>query len=799
MASTARNQLLRDNTHIKTLGRVADKRAVKTGMKICLERSRVMTKVYKETEGEPFTIRRAKAMAEYLDTMTLYTRPNELLVGCFASTEASVPIYPELYWRWLSKTIRRLPDYSAMLDDAEKAELDEQFKYWEHCSIQGRERGYVPDWIPWKVGELPSAPWMWQWEMCTPNFEKVMKVGMSGIIAEIDKKFEEVLNDISIQTEKRMNMLDELRAMKISCEAVARWGKRYAKLLEDEKKKIKDPKRLKELDKMIEVCNQVPAGPARNLHEAIQSFIFINFIVNYIDVPQVGNGIRFDKVLYPYYENDLKKKVITREGAKELVESVWVKMQEGGYVQPPQWVNNGGGGLGWQTMTLGGLDDFGNDMTNEITYIALEVTGELQTVAPQIAVRMHDGTPTELFDAVFKCVRTGCSQPAMFNDKVNVPRLMGIGASVEDARNYSINNCMQPVIPGKNIHYRAGHTGALLLPMCVMLAMNEGKFLGSQVGVATPPVATMKTIDDVWKALCRQIEHAIMVLTQLANIADVLQKIYVPRPFLSAILDGNIEKACDMRDWEYLGLRHHLVLGCNNAADALAAIKMLVFEQKKYTLEDFVRAVESNYEGRYEKLYKDIEQDVPKFGNDNDYVDIFSRDIMIKVKEECDKSIDIYGNRYIMDGTTASGPINAGMVSPATYDGRKAGEPFHDGTISPVQGRDISGPTATIRSVAKVDPLKTGNMLLNQKFMPVFFDPENYELMRGYLKTVRDMGLHHVQFNCVSKATLMDAKKKPEKYENLIVRVAGYSAYFIDLDNKIQDEIIHRTEQSFSC
>jgi formate C-acetyltransferase len=190
---------------------------------------------------------------------------------------------------------------------------------------------------------------------------------------------------------------------------------------------------------------------------------------------------------------------------------------------------------------------------------------------------------------------------------------------------------------------------------------------------------------------------------------------------------------------------------------------------------------------------------VPRFGNDNDYVDIFSRDIMVKVKEECDKSIDIYGNRYIMDGTTASGPINAGMLMPATFDGRRAGEPLHDGTISPVQGRDISGPTATIRSVAKVDPLKTGNMLLNQKFMPVFFDPENYELMRGYLKTVRDMGLHHVQFNCVSKATLLDAKKKPEKYENLIVRVAGYSAYYIDLDNKIQDEIIKRTEQSFSC
>jgi formate C-acetyltransferase len=798
MAPTARNKLLRDETHIKTLGRVADKRAVKSGMKICMERSRVMTKVFKETEGEFIALRRAKGMAEYLDTMTLYTRPNELLVGCFASTEASVPIYPEIYWRWLSKIVKTSPDYAAMLNDDDKKEMEEQFKYWGTYSIQGREREYVPNWLPWKVGEMISSGWTWQWEMCTPDYEKVMKIGLNGIVAEINKRYEEVINDMSIPTEKRMNMLDELRAMKISTEAVARWGKRYAGLLEGEKKKINDPKRLKELDKMIEVCNRVPAEPARNLYEAIQSFIFINFIVNYIDVPMVGNGIRFDKALYPYYENDIKRGAITREGAKELIESVWVKMQEGGYVQPAQWVNNGGGGLGWQTMTLGGVDDFGNDITNEITYISLEVTGELQTVAPQIAVRMHDNSPDELFNSVCKCVRTGCSQPAMFNDKINIPRLMGIGATVEDARGYSINNCMQPVIPGKNIHYRAGHTGAVVLPMCLNFALAEGKFMGKQF-LKTPPVSSMKSIKDVWDAFCKQLEYATMVVTQLSNIGDTLQKVYLPRPFLSTLLDGNIEKGCDMRDWEYLGLRHHLIFGCNNAADAFAAIKMLVFEKKKITLEEFVKAVENNYEGEYEKVRKMIEEEVPKFGNDDDYVDMFARDIMIKVKEECDKSIDIYGKPHLLDGTTASGPIATGMILPATFDGRQAGEPLHDGTISPVQGRDISGPTATIRSVAKVDPLKTGNMLLNQKFMPVFFDPENYDLMRGYLKTVRDLGLHHVQFNCVSKATLLDAKKKPEKYESLIVRVAGYSAYFIDLDNKIQDEIIKRTEQSFSC
>jgi formate C-acetyltransferase len=798
MAATVRNKTLRDETCVKSLGRIADKRAVKEGLRLCLERARLLTKVYKETEGEPLCCRRAKGLAAILDNMTLFTRENELIVGCYASTEKSLPTYPELYWRWLEKAVNSpSPDYSSMLSEDEKKELHEIHEYWKPFSIHGRERDYLPDGRAWRLGELVTGTWMWQWEISTPNYEKILKVGLNGIIEEIEVKIKEILADITIPTDERMDKLNELRAMKIATESVARWGTRYAKMLEEHKKTIKDPKRLAELDKMIEACKQVPAKPARNLHEALQCFIMITFIINYIDQPQVGNGIRFDKVFWPFYEKDIKEGILTRDQAKELVEAVWVKMQEGGYVQPPVWINNGGGGLGFQTITFGGVDKDGHDITNEVTYIGLEVTGELQTIAPQIAVRIHDNTPKELYDAVFQCVRTGCSQPALFNDKINIPRLMGLKATVEDARDYGINNCMQPVIPGKNCHYRAGHSGALTLPMCLNLALSEGKFNGKLTGYQSPPVSTIKSFDDLWDAFCKQLEYAGETLTLLANIGDVLARKYISRPFLSAILDGNIDKACDMRDWEYLGLRHHLVIGVNNAAQGLLAIKKLVFDEKKLTLEAFIKAVESNYGGEYEWLYKTIDTEVPKFGNDNDEVDLLSRRIMLKVKEVCDHSFDIYGNPYILDGTTASGPISFGMMLPATFDGRKSNEPFHDGSISPVQGQDTSGPTATIRSVAKVDPLQTGNLLLNQKFMPDFFDPPNYGLMQGYIKTLQDWGIHHVQFNCVDKNTLLEAKAKPQNHENLIVRVAGYSAYFVDLDNRMQDEIIKRTEQSF--
>jgi choline trimethylamine-lyase len=797
MACTMRNKVLRDETCIKSLGRLADKRAVREGLKICLERARIMTDVFKATEGEPMCIRRAKGLAAVLDEMTLFTRDGELIVGCYAGSEKGCPTYPELYWRWLEKAVTNLSDYAAMLSEDEKQELFAIHEYWKPFSIHGRERDYIPPGRSWRIGDFITGGWMWQWEISTPNYEKILSVGLNGIIGEIDKKRSEVLSDIAIAAEKRMKMIDELTAMKIATEAAARWGRRYAKMLQEHKLRVKGKARQAELDKMIEVCSQVPAGPARNLHEALQCFIMITFIVNYIDQPQVGNGIRFDKIFGPYLEKDVRSGMLNRDQAKEMVEAVWVKMQEGGYVQPPQWVNNGGGGLGFQTITLGGTDEKGNDITNDMTYLALEVTGELQTIAPQIAVRIHDATPKKLYEAIFKCVRTGCAQPAVFNDKVNLPRLQGLGCTMEEARLYSINNCMQPVIPGKNCHYRAGHSGGFVLPMCLNLALDEGRFGGKVVGAPTPSISKLTTYDDVWKAFCAQVEFAAETLGIISNIADVLLKEYIPRPFLSALLDGNIEKGCDMRDWEYLGLRHHLVFGANNAADGLAAIKKLVFDEKKLTLEEYFTAVQNNYQGEYERIYRLIEQDAPKFGNDNDYVDSISRDIMLAIRRECDKWTDIYGKPFILDGTTASAPIGAGMILPATCDARRQAEPFHDGSISPVQGRDTAGPTATVRSVAKIKPLATGNFLLNQKFMPSFFDPEHYDVMEGYMRTLRDMGIHHVQFNCVDKGTLLEAKTHPEKFKDLIVRVAGYSAYFIDLDNRMQDEIIKRTEQAF--
>lgn len=803
MGCAMRNRILRDKTCVKSLGRKADKNSTRQDLKICLERARVMTRIFKATEGRPMCLRRAMALAAHLYSMTLFTRENELIVGCYASSENSLPTYPELYWRWLEKAVDTLPDYSAMLTGEEKKELLQIHEYWRTMSIHGREWEYIPEGRSWRVGDFVSG-WMWQWEASTPNYEKVLQIGLNGILAEITARLKAVESGLSIPIEKRMRMIDELTAMRISIEAASHWGQHYAMMLLSHQERVRNHERAQEIDRMIEVCKHVPAEPARNLHEALQCFVFINLITSYIDQPQAGNGIRFDKVFGPYLEKDLKTGVLTRSQAKELVGALWVKMQEGGYLQPPQLMRDGGSGLGFQTITLGGTDEKGNDITNEMTYLALEVCGDLQTITPQIAVRIHDGTPSKLYKAIFRCIRTGCSQPVLFNDNVNIPGLMELGCPENEARLYSVNNCMRLIIPGKNIHYRTGHTGGLILPMCLMLALSGGKLdiqncklSGRQVGYPTAPVSTFTTYEDVWNAFCKQVECATETVAMIADIADILLKDWVPRPFLSALLDGNIEKGCDMRDWEYLGLRQLPVFGCTNAANKLAAIKKLVFEEKKLTLEEYVRTLEHSFKGTYDYIYQMTINEMPGPGEDSEYADAISNAIMNKVGRECDMLTDIYGNRYLLDGAAASVAASSEKLLSRFPGARKASDLPHDGSSPPFKGRKSSPAVTAVRPATRTLDHKTGNLLLNQKFMLAYFDPPDYKTMEGCLKTLMDMPIQDIQFICNDGLTLLKARERPDDYRNLIVPVRGYSAYFVDLDNRMQEEIIRRAEQTF--
>lgn len=794
-----RTKTLMVSTPIKaeqiSLGLIADDaRATRPGMKwkLGLERARLLTGSYKQTEGEPMVLRRAKALANILENMTIYIRPGELIVGNFAPTPDEVCHYPEFMYKWVERETEPGSVYESMLNDEERKELREIDAYWEKLAIHHIYREYIPK-------DLADMLYLFQFECGTPNYEKILKIGLKGIIEEanerkkrLDKEFMDgVVNGIDY-VEKR----DFLESAIITLNGAIRWGKRYANLARELAEKEEDPARKKELEKIAENCEWVPENPARTLHEAIQSYWLVHLIVNYIELPMVGDGIRFDQVMGPFLENDLEEGRITRDQAQELVECTFVKSQETGVLQPSIWTGAGGGAIGYQTLNIGGVDSNGNDITNEMSYIVLDAMENIRTVTPPLALRWHDKMPKKLIDKAIEVLASGMPQPAIFSDKVNIPRLTSFGIPIEEARNYSINNCMVPTIPGKNLNHRSAWAGALPIPLFLNEALGISPPVWSTEEVKTPDPKTMKSVDELIDATMKHSEAAIKKLVLIGNIADYFYQKYTPRPFLSAVLDDSIERAQDIREWNYgPEYRDIVILGINNATDSIAAIKKLVFDEKRVSMEELIKALESNWEG-----YEDLQRmclDCPKFGNDDDYVDLISRELGKRSVEAIKKCKTNFGNPVFPDGTVASAFWMVGQMCGATADGRHAGETLHDGSISPVGGRDKRGPTAVLKSVSKVDPLITWNHLFNQSFMPDYLKGRNAEIFADYLRTYGDLGIHHIQFSVVGRETLEDAQLHPEKHTDLMVRVCGYSAYFIDLNKGLQDAIIARTPQCF--
>jgi formate C-acetyltransferase len=393
-------------------------------------------------------------------------------------------------------------------------------------------------------------------------------------------------------------------------------------------------------------------------------------------------------------------------------------------------------------------------------------------------------------------IKTGVGYPALFNDKVIIPSLMALGIPLEDARNYGMEGCLRWTIPGKSIVYRST-TGPVILPKCLELALNQGvdKFSGEQIGVRTPDPLTFTSLEDIMESFLTQVEHFVEKMVIFNNTTDYLYQQYIPRPFLSALLDGCLEKGKDCRQWSYYLKSPIGLIGPIDVANALAAIKKLIFEEGRVTMQELLEALKKNWEEKEE--LRQICLRAPKYGNDDDHVDHLAREIQYRVTEIIKKYKNLLGFPYMAEGSVASMYYGYSILTGATPDGRKDREPFADGTVSPQPGTDQKGPTAVIKSCSKIDPLKTYNQLLNQKFLPGFLEGENKEIFANYLRTWADLGNYHIQFNVVNRETLLDAQKNPEKYASLIVRVAGYSAYFVDLDEGMQNEIIRRTEQHF--
>ncbi|MBM4463921.1 MAG: hypothetical protein FJ012_11465, partial [Chloroflexi bacterium] len=363
-------------------------------VKVCLERARLITESYKETEGEPMITRRAKALKKILENMTIYIQPKERLVGNMASDAHSLPLYPELSWRWLEKALDN--EYQHLLDDEGKKELKEINKYWRKLSVHGMERNLVPEHLKPYTGYTPVTIFSYTWDMVLPNYEKIFQVGLKGIIKEAQDKLKEIEADTSLDAREYLEQKRFLEAAIMSLEATVNFAKRYAALAREKAQTEKDPAEKKRLQKLTEICDWVPENPARTMHEAMQCFFLIHLITGFIELPSVGCGVRLDKVMYPYYKGDLEAGRITKEEALNLIGSLWIKFEEMGFIHPPRLFGSAGGGLAWQNVTLGGVDKDGKDVTNDLSYMILDATRELHSVQPPLCFRYHDRIPKDL-------------------------------------------------------------------------------------------------------------------------------------------------------------------------------------------------------------------------------------------------------------------------------------------------------------------------------------------------------------------------------------------------------------------
>jgi len=765
-------------------------------VKLCIERARLITEGYKASEGEPMVLRRAKAMAHFLDNRTLYILPHERIVGNVASEPCSMITFPEKWSSWLDKAIDT--EYSLLLDDEKRSELHQIHKYWKGKSVHGMERNLLPKDILYYWFYPNQGVFLWRHggHVGAPNYSRIFQTGLKGIIAEAKNKLDEIKSDpeLYLHAKDFLKKKAFYEAVIISSEAVIRQGKRFSELCRQEAAKATDPKRKAELEEMAEVCAWVPENPPRNLHEALQFYWFINLVVRVLDLQTSGNGDRVDQIFYPFYKKDKEEGRLTYEQAQELVEHLLLKFNEEGALIPPS--HPSAGPLITRVVTIGGVDTEGVDATNEMTYIIMDAKDEVGFNQPALAVRLHPQTPQSLYQKIISSLLKQPGVYSFFNDNMMIPFLMNLGLPLEDARDYGTDGCMRWIIPGKAMCQRA-LGGTFVLPKCLEYALYQGvdKFSNKQVGAKTSDPLTWTSVADAMQAYLEQVKFFLHKLVTIYNVVDVLEEEWLPQPFLSAVVDGCLEAGKDCREFKYY---HNTIIqpvGQVTIINSLAAIKKLVFDEKKVTMAELLEALKNNWEGR-EDLRQQFINNAPKWGNDDDYVDLIGREFYKKTNQAFKSFKNIWGWPFNEDGTGASSYYDYSGMTGATPDGRKDLDLFNDGTVSPVIGTDKKGPLATMKTISKLDHAGTFTHLFNQKFTPQELKKNNGANFISLLKTFVDLGIHHTQFNVIDRETLLDAQMHPDQYSDLVVRTAGLAAYFVDMTKGVQDQIIERTELS---
>lgn len=765
---------------------------------LCVERGYHMTEAYKETENEPQVIRRAKAVKKILENLPVVIDDEELIVGRASSKKRGGLMTPELNSSWYADELDLLStreiDTFAPVSEEEKKKVKEFMKYWKGRSLFDMWQARIPKDIL-RLNNFVQGGGAFcgnnqYYGHSSADFEIIINKGIAGLKQDVAKS----IAGIDIADMEQFKKYHFLTAMNIVLDAVAEFAERYAEKAAAMAEKENDKKRKAELELIADTCRRVPMNPARNFFEAMQSMWFA-FVMVMIEGIGTGNGFgRVDQYLYPFYKKDIEEGRLSKDTVRELIEMLYINCN--GLVIP--YSAEGAKFFAGLTLganfVLGGMTSQGKDAVNELSYIFLEAEKEVALNSEDIIVRINKKTPDAFVIKACEVAKALGGKIKFHSDETIIQQLMHDGKPVELARNYGITGCNTPTVPGYSLDVPGGMVN---MPLILELALNNGKsrITGLQLGAETGDPRSFKSYEDVWNAFKTQVEKLMPAALLFRNVDKELFPEYLPIVFQSSLFHETINKGLDCTDGgtDYATYAISLT-GTPNVGDSLAAIKKVVFDDKRVSMETLIDSLDKNFEG-----YDDVLQllsKAPKFGNNIDYVDSVVNDVLSLGYDEVSRKKTYKGavSNCAAGAVTANVPL--GFIVGALPDGRKAGTPLSEGGISPYQGRNISGPTATLMSVAKLDHTKfTNGSVLNMRFSPdALKDMDKIKKFASMIRTYCELGGFLVQFNIVSTDTLRKAQEEPEKYKDLLVRVATYSAYFVELPPELQNDIINRME-----
>jgi benzylsuccinate synthase len=782
------------------------------GLYVDLERPVMATNIMREMEyaPDPYVVKFAKMFAHILDNKTIFITDHAQLVGYVGDKPNSVSWDPSLATILNQEVINDPTALPEPVDESLKT-VTEIAAYWTGKADIDKCMPYIDitDAAKCAIGAIGWGAFVSRGGYSGKDYEYIMtgKRAFEDIIQELDGKLDDAFNKVhgpeaNYETLKLNDKLANWEAMQITLQAGIRHAQRYAHLARILAENYEtDPKRKEDLLKIAEVCEQVPAKRPRTLQESLQYDLFIQ-LFSRTEATEGAWPARPDYYHGPYYDKDVNiDKRITRDEALDLVGEFLIRAAEVSQYKP-RMIREGLQGIeGTWVWTLGGVKQDGSDACNDMTIALLQAARLVRTANPTFAFRWHPRVKDEVMRECFECIRQGLGYPSMRNDPLLIANSMHWhGHPIEEARTWVHQACMSPAPTTKHGFQPMRMASATVNCAKIMEYVMTSGFdpvVSMQMGAETPDPATFTDFEQVYDAWITQMKTLFSILVRVTNRARYMAGTLTPRPFLSSVSERSVESGMDVNE-PSLSRGNAWITGFTwvENIDSLAAIKKLVFEDKKYTMAQLKEALTANWEG-YEEMRLDFVKNAPKWGNDDDYVD----SVMIRCLRDVAKfSHELKcpsGNNWPLLLENVSGNIHYSSIVGALPSGRRLGDALYDGGISPGPGLDKKGPTAVLSSCAKIDHITEGRaFLLNQRLSPIQMAGEKgYQLWKAYMKTVYDLGLDHVQFNCVSDEALRAAQKEPEKYPELIVRVAGYSAHFVDISRKTQDNIIQRTVQ----